>query len=416
MWHLLKRDWLDLLGDVKYLFITLGVPLLATPLLILLLVGVANMKSQEEAERQYRYIISSENVLPQVSDRLNFSSAFHEFDWDDHSSSSAAFTRLEGERLAPKEWMKLKNEEGEYLIDVYFLVESSVLGETKKYSVTLLHRETNPHSELKAKVNDIVETVRTSLREQISAEAGITADAREALVNPVQVEEQLVKEQKELVGQHLGTVLNFILIIWVFTAMMTVTAELVTGEKENKTMETLLVSPLSKTQLGLSKWVSLMSVGMFSSFITLFMYYLSLTVIRLGMDVEMLDFIMSLISVWDVLVLWVLLLPLCTIIAGALVVVAINASTLKEFQSAASFLMLLLMAPLMLLMTSALEWNEAVSWMPAVNLIVSNVEVVKGTFELAYVVPLAVSNTLLCVLLAMAVRYLFNNEKVLLAS
>ncbi|MDO6423868.1 hypothetical protein [Saccharophagus degradans] len=78
MWHLILRDLKDLIGDLKYLFITLGVPLIATPLLIFLIVGMSSAKSQQEAERHYRFAINSTQVLPQFYTALKMEKQFNE--------------------------------------------------------------------------------------------------------------------------------------------------------------------------------------------------------------------------------------------------------------------------------------------------------------------------------------------------
>lgn len=414
MWHLIKRDWRDLLGDAKYLFIALGVPLLATPLLILLFVGVSTMKSKQESVRQYSYAVNSTTLLPELNLRLEESSSFNWIDLSPElrSGLSQELNQERNQELSPHEVMDLKKEDESYLVDIYIEIDKS----DGQFNVALFHRETNPYSELKAKFGKLTDGVASDLRAQRFDSLGIPAQEQLAITDPVTVRDEIVKEQKELVGQHLGTAFNFIIVIWVFTAMMTVAAELVTGEKENKTLETLLVSPLSRTRLGVSKWISLTSVGVFSGFITLFMYYLSLSLVQRILDVEPLEFIMSLISASDVFMLWLLLLPLCFIISGALVLVAINASSLKEYQSAASFLMLLLMAPLMLLITGSLEWSAVVQWLPGVNLVLSNVEVIKGTFALSSIAPILISNGALCLVVYVVLHKLFNSERVLFTS
>ncbi|MBU2984949.1 ABC transporter permease [Saccharophagus degradans] len=392
MWHLILRDLKDLIGDLKYLFITLGVPLIATPLLIFLIVGMSSAKSQQEAERHYRFAINSTQVLPQFYTALKMEKQFNEQVLDKEIEAAQALERE--------------------LVDAYIHVENN----GDKILLTIYHRETNQYSELISKLKAVAENANNALRSEKFDRLGIDKVQQGNLLEPVVVSDKLVKEEKEVVGQYLGMAFNFIIVIWVFTAMMTVAAELITSEKENKTLETLLISPVSRSKVCLSKWLSVTAVGMFSSLATLLMYSLSLAIASAVSDIAFIEKILSLISFFEVLLLWVLLIPLCLSIAAGLTVIGINASTLKEYQGSASFLMILVMIPAMLVLNGVLEWNSSTQWMPVINLIVANIEVIKGTLTFSAVVPLVISNAALIAALMVVANKLFNTEKVLFSN
>lgn len=392
MWHLILRDLKDLIGDLKYLFITLGIPLIATPLLIFLIVGLTSAKTQQEAERHYSYAIHGGVALPAFDTSLQADTQFTQTPLADHVSAQQA---MEQE-----------------LVDAYIDIGS----DGDKQTLTIYHRETNQYSELISKLKGLAEKTSDQLRTQKFEQLGIEASQQASLLKPIVITDQLVKEEKEVIGQYLGMAFNFIIVIWVFTAMMTVAAELITGEKENKTLETLLISPVSRSKVCLSKWLSVAAVGMFSSLATLVMYSLSLAIADAFTEIEFIEKIISLISFSEVLLLWVMLIPLCLAIAGALTAVAINSATLKEYQSQASFLMILIMIPAMLVLNGVLEWDERTQWIPVINLVVANIEIIKGTLTLNAALPLVVSNGVLIALLMKVADKLFNTERVLFSS
>lgn len=69
-------------------------------------------------------------------------------------------------------------------------------------------------------------------------------------------------------SQLLIGLLPYLVILWAFLGGVSIATELVAGEKEKNTLETLLISPVTRGQIALGKWLSLSTVCLLSSVMT----------------------------------------------------------------------------------------------------------------------------------------------------
>jgi sodium transport system permease protein len=92
--------------------------------------------------------------------------------------------------------------------------------------------------------------------------------------------EEVVVGGKSTASEFVVSLLPYLIVIWAFYGGMSIATELVAGEKEKNTLETLLISPATRTQIALGKFFSLCVVCLassLSSFIGLFVVEMSHT-------------------------------------------------------------------------------------------------------------------------------------------
>jgi sodium transport system permease protein len=94
-------------------------------------------------------------------------------------------------------------------------------------------------------------------------------------VPPSALEPIKVERKEVLVGEKGGastflvSMLPYLFVIWAFYGAMGIATDLVAGEKERNTLETLLISPIGRTQIVLGKFLALSLVSILSSFSSL---------------------------------------------------------------------------------------------------------------------------------------------------
>lgn len=80
-----------------------------------------------------------------------------------------------------------------------------------------------------------------------------------------------IVEKPVIVGEQGGTsefligFMPYLIVIWAFYGGMSIASDLVAGEKEKNTLETLLISPAARTQIVLGKFLALAAVCLMSS-------------------------------------------------------------------------------------------------------------------------------------------------------
>jgi len=97
------------------------------------------------------------------------------------------------------------------------------------------------------------------------AEKGLPTDADEQ-IKVVRHEVQV--GDKGGAGDFLVGFLPYLIVIWAFFGGMSISSDLVAGEKEKNTLETLLISPAQRTQIVIGKFLSLGTLCLSSSLST----------------------------------------------------------------------------------------------------------------------------------------------------
>jgi sodium transport system permease protein len=86
-----------------------------------------------------------------------------------------------------------------------------------------------------------------------------------AVLEPFKVEQKNVAPPEKVAGATLGGIIPYLVIIMCFTGAMYPAMDLTAGEKERGTLETLLCSPVSRTDLVLGKYLTVLTASLTSA-------------------------------------------------------------------------------------------------------------------------------------------------------
>jgi len=225
------------------------------------------------------------------------------------------------------------------------------------------------------------------------------------MLTPVAIQNVDVASTKEQMGVMLGGFIPYFFIIFCFLGCMYPALDLITGEKEKGTIETLLTVPASRFHILLGKMITIAIIGVCAALMTMGGMF---AVIRLSNEIPpaLLTTINDILSAKFIIMLFAMLIPLSFFFAGMLSAIAIRASSFKEAQTYVSPLTFAMIA---LMPGVKLSWSNV--WIPILNIALATKEIIAGTINNLHYVAIVVSLVVLALLALLASHRQFSNEK-----
>lgn len=229
-----------------------------------------------------------------------------------------------------------------------------------------------------------------------------------SIIQPFTVEQKELSEEDSGINL-LSILLPMILAIAIGVGAGPAAADLFAGEKEKKTMEALLMTPVSRSTLLISKWLTITSIGALTGIITLIVVALEIFFLT-----ENLKSAMSFGENTIIVVGLALLISIVysMFVASILMLTSIIGKTIKEAQSYSSPVMMLSVIPVMLL--SSLGVNELEIYhfiIPIMNIFSMIKELFLGIIDYMHILAVLGSN-LTCILIFFTIsRILFLKDK-----
>lgn len=112
-----------------------------------------------------------------------------------------------------------------------------------------------------AKTEEAFATRGAEFASKVLAQKGVTKDE----LAPFTVQKQEVKVGSAEASDFLISLLPYFIVIWAFYGGMASASDMVSGEKEKMTLETLLIAPVGRSQIALGKFLALGTICFLSS-------------------------------------------------------------------------------------------------------------------------------------------------------
>jgi len=198
---------------------------------------------------------------------------------------------------------------------------------------------------------------------------------------PVETTYLNVATEQEVIGKMAGGFLPYIFIIFCFLGAMYPAIDLFTGEKERKTLETLLTTPVSRLEILLGKMAVVVLTGVISAMLAIFGLFLAAQTVE-GIPDVFSGIISGMLSFTFVALMISMLLPLTIFFAGMLIPITIYAKSFKEAQSIITPLNFLVIIPAIIGLMPGIELTPATAIIPIINISLASKEIIAGTIEL----------------------------------
>lgn len=384
----------DLLRDRRTLFVSLFLPIIIYPVL---LIGISQLTIIQLAkiEREISKVVIIGEELSALKDKIKITKGL-ELVFIDQPEPALSEGKIQAIVKIPKEF-------------------NQTVKEGKKAKVEILADLSNEKSEsAKRKLEKVLEQYRTEILTSRLEDKGLTPE----FAIPIETVVTNVASAKKMGGKFLGIMLPYFLIIMILLGAAYPAMDLTAGEKERKTMETLLVSPASRAEIVFGKFATVFTFSMLSAIFNMlsmtltFSKFFPLHTLRTLRGVTYkIDIYLSPETI--VLVLF-LIIPMGIIFSGITMSVSSLARSYKEAANYISPLMLICLMPAMVSLLPGFEISYFLSLIPIVNIALLFKQMMLGTYHLGYITLTFFSTIVYAYLALRLTTNLFQKEEILL--
>ena len=229
---------------------------------------------------------------------------------------------------------------------------------------------------------------------------------------PLNVQHNNIASQKEIMGKLMGGWLPYIFILYCFLGAMYPALDLGAGEKERRTLETILVSPASRMEILLGKFGVVTTFGILSSLMGLMGLYIGVQ-LSTELPPSVQKIIFEMLNIKTIATVMTLIIPVAIFLGALLLSLSIYSKTFKEAQSIIGPLNILIIFPSIIGTIPGVELTKITAAIPIVNISLASKEIVAGTIQIPLLFEVYLTLIAMSALsLYLAVR-MFHKEEVI---
>jgi sodium transport system permease protein len=235
------------------------------------------------------------------------------------------------------------------------------------------------------------------------------------LANPFDVKKENVAPPEKVSGAMIGGFLPYFVIILCLTGAMYPAIDLTAGEKERGTIETILTSPVPRTQIVLGKFLMVLTAALVTAMLAITSMGISFHVAKTLMAGASganspLNFTIGFKAIGAV---FFMVLPLAVLFSAGLLAIALMAKSYKEAQSYIAPLMIVVIMPAVAGLMPGVEFNARMALIPILSTSLVCKEIVAGTYHWNYIAIIFASTCVYASAALFVAVSLFKREDVL---
>lgn len=289
-------------------------------------------------------------------------------------------------------------------------VEAFITGEQPTPPVLIVYSDQTREKSRFAvdKIKSAATTVREKRADQLLQSRGLTGE----LLKPFLLETINIVSEKKMGMMFVSMFLPYILIIQVLTGAMYPAIDLTAGEKERGTLETLLVSGVSRFDIVSGKFLTVLSAAMVTSALSMMSMVVSFRYTA-SLDTRMAKMMNIQLDLPAVLMILAAMIPLAVIFSATLMAISLFAKSYREAQTYVTPLMFVVIVPSMASLIPDADLSLWMASIPVMNVSLLLKQALMGTMTWA---PLAMTmgvNSLIAAGALVLVTQMFRRESVL---
>ncbi len=356
-----RKELRDLLRDRRTIVSMIVVPVLVIPLLMLVFGGISIKMVRKAAEERAKVMILGETNAPAIAARLR------ELKRLEVVPARADYTNL------------ISNREIRAAVEIPDAFLAALDSETPA-EVRIYHYQGEIKSQFGADaIRDFFNQVRDEAVSNRLAKAQLTPE----VLKPFSVTKTNVAPPKKVGGNIIGGIIPYVIILMSLTGAMYAAIDLTAGEKERGTIETLLCSPVSRTQIVLGKFLMVLTAALATT---------SLSLASMGGSVVLGSSLLAsatggeiklpiVVDFSGLAMVFVMMVPILVMFAALLIALSLFARSSKEAQSYVSPLMIIVIIPSVAGMLPGVELNGILALVPVLNISLVSKEILSGTLH-----------------------------------
>jgi sodium transport system permease protein len=236
------------------------------------------------------------------------------------------------------------------------------------------------------------------------------------LVEPFKVKEENVAPPEKVSGAAIGGFLPYFIIILCLTGATYPAIDLTAGEKERGTIETILCSPVPRTDIVLGKFLMVLTAALCTAMLAIMSMSVSFHVAKkmlagVGNGGENpLNFTIGIQAIGAV---FLMVLPLAVLFSAGLLAIALMAKSYKEAQSYIAPLMIVVVLPAVAGLLPGVEFNARMALIPVLSTSLVCKDIVSGSYHWNYIAIIFASTCVYASAALYVAVSLFKREDVL---
>ena len=391
--HIVFKELRDIFRDKKTVFMMIFLPIILYPVLMIGFTQIATLssKAMEKKELEIALAFEADDKLLEIIEETNSSN-------DEQgklilTEKGNLEEALEKEEIAAYVTKEEKDGKDHYKIYMNASSDDSSLASQRIRSILSKYKEY---------------LVKLNLEDQ-----GLDADE---VLEPVTYESVNTAKKEEMTGYLLGLILPLFLIIGILLGAIYPAIDVMAGEKERGTLETLLTLPVSNLELIIGKYLAVASVAVLSALLNILSIVLSVVflLLQLGEQVEELNISFNFSEMLLPLgITLVCILLFALVITAVVMCVCSLAKSFKDAQNYATPIMFLFMLPAYACILPNLEFNTTTAMIPVVNIALMIKSVFLFKFNGTAILIVFISSLAFAILSLMLLAKMFNSEAVL---
>jgi len=384
-----RKELRDMLRDKRTIRSMIIIPVVAFPLLFTIIGWAATKFSGEASKEASAVMVHGGDDSPKVMDALRAYGAIRILPYQSDARQEVADKTIRA------------------LVEIPDGFDAS-LSDGHSRQVAIGYFEGDIKSELaKDKLQKFFDDYRDNIARQALAARGLPA----SLLEPFKVDSQNIAPPSKVGATIFGGWIPYMIIILCFTGAMYPAMDLTAGEKERGTMETILTSPVARTDLVIGKFLMVVLASVVTAILSMTSMGLSFAWSKRsflsGSDIQMS------IDPSAVLAVIFLLLPLAVLFAAVLLAVALIAKSYREAQTYVSPLVFVVILPAIIGAMPGIELNWKTALIPILNTSLVSKDVIEGNYHWGLMAAVfGMTCVYAAIGIAAAVR-MFNREEVL---
>ncbi|KZN49857.1 ABC transporter permease [Pseudoalteromonas luteoviolacea] len=401
MFEVFLKEVKELLRDRKTLFFVIALPIVIFPILFALLGFLASKTTFEAEQKVHTYYLANADLSPEFAQMLFYHKSFKPYEGDEQFDSIEALKAAvkAGKIDVGIEIPKMQNKQ--VSVSPEQAVWHVVFNDAQ--SINFVYKR------LEKLINKYAAGIRSATLEALGAPKA----HHSAILKPITITKVDTADKRENYGEKLGALIPYMLIPLVLMGASYPAIDLGAGEKERGTLETLLLTPVTRTQLVLGKFLTILASSIACALVTVS----SMAIwISIASGIGVLDTIkdaFSSVTLGDFMLIFALLLPVAVMLSSLVLAISIYARSFKEAQNYMGPLSMLVFVPIVVSVMPNMSLNTTTAWIPITNVSLAIKEIIKGTVDYSAVVMIFVASALLAgALLMFCIRW-FSKESVL---
>lgn len=386
-----RKELRDMLRDKRTIRSMIIMPLVAFPLLFLIIGYVAAEFSGEAKTEIAPVMIQGEQNSPALA---------------------AALRKLSGVRVVPYRSDAIEEVASKTIRAVIEIPPGfeAAADSSEPKKIVIGYFENNERSEqAEDKLEKFLDNYRNHIIRSELAARGLPVN----LLEPFAVKSKNVASASQVGAALFGGWIPYLIIIFSFTGATYPAMDLAAGEKERGTMETILSSPVSRTDIVMGKFFTVVTASVVTALLSIISLGLSFSWAQPRLLAAAHTRLQISIEPSTVAVVVVMLLPLAILFASVLLAVSLLAKSFREAQTYVAPMSFIVIAPAIIGAFPGVELNWKTALVPILNTSLVSKEIVGGSYPWAFIGAIFGMTCVYAAIGIFAAVRMFNREDVL---